>query len=113
MGIEDDVKEILDDHGNRIQKLEVGSEIMKERWNNITAQLTRIENQSLSTNNTLLASNNSMLQTMNKLVDGSITTNTNKKDMVIKGITIGGSIIGLLILGYFALRGISVSIPVF
>ena len=108
-----DHKQILNIHTDKIQNLEVDSGILKERWNNITIQLTRIENNALSTNTALLASNNSMLQTMNKLVDGNTTQNTNKKDVLMSIIKISGSIIGVLILGYFAMKGVSVSIPIF
>ena len=108
-----DHKKVLDDHTDKIQALEIDSGILKERWNNITVQLTRIENNALSTNNALLASNNSMLQTMNKLVDGNTAQSTNKKDVLTSAIKIGGSIIGVLILGYFAAKGINVSIPIF
>lgn len=130
MSIEDDLKDVkdtlgdhkkvLDDHTDKIQTnteeiqtLKIDSEVLKERWNNITVQLTRIENNALSTNTALLVSNNSMLQTMNKLVDGNTAKSTNKKEIIIKGLTIAGSIIGVLILGYFAMRGVSVSIPIF
>ena len=82
-----DVKEVLNDHGGRIGKLEIDSEVMKERWNNISTQLNRIENNSLTNNNAMLASNNSVLQTMNKLVEGNTTKNTNKKEVIIKGLT--------------------------
>lgn len=123
MGFEDDLKDVKDtlgdhkkvlsDHTDKIQALEVDSGILKERWNNITVQLTRIENNALSTNTALLVSNNSMLQTLQKIIDGNTTTNTNKKEIIIKGLTIGGSIIGMLVLGYFAAKGINVSIPIF
>lgn len=91
VGFEDDLKDVkdtlgdhkkvLDDHTDKIQALEVDSGILKERWNNITIQLTRIENNALSTNTALLASNNSMLQTMNKLVDGNTAQSTNKTEV--------------------------------
>ena len=123
MGFEDDLKDVKDtlgdhkkvlsDHTDKIQALEVDSGILKERWNNITVQLTRIENNALSTNTALLVSNNSMLQTLQKIIDGNTTTNTNEKEIIIKGLTIGGSIIGMLVLGYFAAKGINVSIPIF
>lgn len=91
MGFEEDLKDVrdtlgdhkkvLNDHTEKIQILEVDSGILKERWNNITVQLTRIENNALSTNTALLASNNSMLQTMNKLVDGNTTQSTNNSEV--------------------------------
>lgn len=108
-----DHKRVLNNHTDKIQVLEVDSGILKERWNSITVQLTRIENNALSTNTALLASNNSMLQTMNKLVDGNTAQSTNKKDIVTSVIKIGGSIIGILVLGYLAAKGISVTVPIF
>jgi len=105
-----EVKEVLDSHGCRIGKLEIDSEVMKERWGNITSQLTRIENSSLTGNNALLASNNAVLSTLNKVIEGKATQSTNNKDIIIKIVTIGGSIITLFILGYFALKGVDVSI---
>jgi len=61
----------------------------------------------------MLASNNSVLQTINKLVEGNTTKNTNKKEVIIKGLTIGGSIVAIILLGIFAAKGISVSVPIF
>jgi hypothetical protein len=127
LSLEDDLKDVKDtveNHGERIGKLEIDNEVMKERWSNITVQLTRIENQSLSSNNALLASNNVVLQTLQKVVDSNTTTNTNntevvktkntnRKEILINVLKVGGSIIGVLILGYFAMKGVSVSIPIF
>jgi len=113
VSFEEDIKEVLDDHGNRINKLEIDTEVFKEKFNNITIQLTRIENNSLTNNNALLASNNSVLQTMNTLIEGNTTKSTNKKEIIVKGLTIGGTVIVIVILGIFAAKGISVSIPVF
>ena len=90
---EDELKEVLDNHGNRITKLEIDTEVFKEKFNNITTQLTRIENNSLSNNNALLASNNSVLQTMNKIVEGNTTNNTNKKEIIIKVVTVISAIV--------------------
>ena len=114
--VEEEIKEVkttLDSHGSRIGKLEIDSEVMKERWGNITSQLTRIENSSLTSNNALLASNNAVLSTLNKVIEGNTTQSSNKKDIIMKVLTIGGSILGLLVLGYFAAKGINLSIPMF
>ena len=113
----DSYKEKLDYHDGRIVKLEIYSEVSKEKLNNITAQLTRIENSSLSNSNVLLASNNAVLSTMNKIVEGNNAQNTNKteiiktksnnnKEIVIKVL----AIIGGLITAYFSLKGIGITI---
>lgn len=121
--LDNDVKEVLDDHGNRIQKLEIDSEVSKERWKNITEQLTRIESNSLATsatNNALLASNNTVLKTMEKLVDSNTVKDTNNTQVV----TVKNNnrkeiwlkvlwIISLLILGFFAVKGVNISVPIF
>jgi len=116
MGLEEDLRDVrdtVDEHGNRIGKLETDVEVFKEKFNNVTTQLTRIENSSLTSNNALLASNASILQTMNKVIEGNTTQDTNKKNIIMNVVKIGGSIIGLVILGYFAMKGVSVRIPLF
>lgn len=116
LGIEDDLKDVKDaieNHGERIVRLETDNEVGKEKFNSITSQLNRIEANIIANNNVLLSSNASMLQTMNKLIEGNTIKSSNKKEIIIKTLTIGGSIIVVLILGYFAARGISVSLPLF
>lgn len=123
VGFEDDLKDVkdtlgdhkkvLDDHADKIQELQIKNAGFEEKFTSISSQLDRIEKNSLTSNNSLLSSNALMLQTMNKIIEGNTTQNTNKKEVIIKGLTIGGSIVGLLVLGYFALKGVSVSIPIF
>lgn len=114
MGIlEDEFKEKLDEHGNRINRLEIDSEVMKEKFSNISSQLNRIENASLTNNNALLASNNSVLSTLNKVIEGNTEKSSNKRDIIVKILGIGGSVICLALLGIFAAKGINVSIPIF
>lgn len=115
--IEPEIKEILEDHTGRIGRLETDSEVFKEKFNNITTQLTRIENNGLSSNNALLASNNSVLQTLNKVIESNTTQNTNKTEVIktksnnAKEITLKIlAIIGGLITAYFALKGIGITI---
>ena len=113
----DSYKEKLDYHDGRIVKLEIDSEVSKEKFISISSQLDRIENNALSTNNSLLLSNNSVLQTMNKIVEGNTIQNTNKteiikiksnnaKEIMIKIL----AIIGGLITVYFSLKGIGITI---
>jgi len=115
--IEPEVKEILDDHSGRLGKLETDSEVFKEKFNNITTQLTRIENASLSSNNALLASNNSVLQTLQKVVGDDTIKNTNNaevlkiksnnfKEIAIKVL----AILGFITVGYFALKGVNIKV---
>lgn len=120
MAMEPDVKEVLEDHkkilenhDGRIIKLETNSQVMEVKFNNIEAQLNRIESASIANTNVLLASNNSIAETLQKVVEGNITQDTNSKNVIINALKIGGSIVGLLILGYFAMRGVKVSIPMF
>jgi len=97
--MEQDVKEILDDHTGRIGKLEIDSEVMKVHWNNMSTQLTRIEN--------------TVLQTLNNVIENKTNTSNNKTQIALQVLKVGGSILGLLILGYFAMKGVTLSVPVF
>jgi hypothetical protein len=115
-----EVKEVLDDHGERIIKLEIDSEVSKEKLNNITTQLTRIENNALTSNNALLTSNNAILQTFQQFINNSTQVNSNNAEVIKiknnnkKEITIRVLYIcGIIILGIFAAKGISVTIPKF
>lgn len=111
MVLEPEIKEVLDEHDNRLQKLEVDSEVMKEKWNNISTQLTRIENNALSSNNALLASNNAVLQTLSQVVNNATQINSdnteltktkfnNKKDIIIKVL----GILGACLAGWLAAK---------
>jgi len=125
---ENEVKIILDDHGNRIQKLEIDNAYVKEKLNSISAQMvdTKDEVSDLKSavarlESTVLTTNNSILTTLTQVVTNTsnnqtqvtTTTSTNKKDIIVNSIKIGGSIVAIIILGLFAAKGISVSIPIF
>ena len=97
MGINEDVKDVektLENHGERISRLEIDSEVMKERFNNFSTQLTRVEN-------TVLTSNNTILQTLSTVVNNTTsnqtqvvtTTSNNRKDVIIKILTILGAVL--------------------
>jgi len=109
----DDHKKVLENHDGRIVKLETTSQIMDVKFSNIETQLTRIESASIANTNALLASNSSIAETLQKVVEGNIANNTNKKDVIIKTLTVVGSIVGLILLGVFAAKGIKVTIPIF
>ena len=109
----DSYKEKLDYHDGRIVKLEIDSEVSKEKLNNITAQLTRIETNALATNNSLLLGNNSILSTMNKVIEGNTTQSSNKKEIWLKILGILGGIITTATILYFAAKGINVNVPTF
>lgn len=125
---ENEVKEKLNDHGNRIQKLELDNVFIKEKLNSISAQMvdTKDEVSDLKSavarlETTVLTTNNSILTTLTQVVTNTsnnqtqiaTTSSTNKKDILINSIKIGGSIVAIIILGLFAAKGISVSVPIF
>ena len=125
---EKEVKIILDDHGTRIQKLELDNVFIKEKLNSISSQVidTKDEVSDLKSavarlESTVLTTNNSILTTLTQVVTNTsnnqtqivTTTSSNKKDIIINSNKIGGSIVVIIILGLFAAKGISVTVPIF
>lgn len=112
LAMDDDVKEVLDQHTERIRELELTSVKTEQRLCNIEEGQNRLEN-------TVLQSNNAILQTLNQIVvaqtvantaiskdktDAKVTIETNKNDnkskvfmqlIITSGATIG-VIIGLI-----------------
>jgi len=124
VAIEPEIKEVLDDHRKilnehteKIEELRIDSEVSKEKLNNISIQLTRIENNNLTSNNALLASNNSVLQTLNLVVGNTTQINTNnadvtkiksnnRRDILLKFLTL----VGVALAGYLGAKyGISIT----
>jgi len=113
MGFEEDVKEILDDHGERITKLEIDNAGIKEKLNNIEAQTIDVKSAVVRLESTVLQTNNSVLQTLSQVVTNTsnnatqivTTKNNNITEIIIKVLTI----IGSLLVGFFAAKGINVS----
>lgn len=105
-----DVKEVLDKHGELLDKhtddineLQIFKSVTEEKFNNFGAQLTRVEN-------TLLTSNNAILQTLNNVVSNR---DQNKTQVVLKVLGIIGGIISTLTIIYFASKGINSNVPTF
>jgi len=116
-----EVDEVLDEHGKRITQLEISDATNRQRLNNIEKQLGDINNTLVRFENNYLTTTNSLMQTMSQIVVNTSTQSvelaktksSNNKDIIVKGIGIGGSIIAIVILGYFAMRGVSVNVPIF
>lgn len=112
LGIEPDVKEILDihnrtlqDHNEKIQELQIDNASIKEKISSIEGIVTRFETNYYQTSN-------SMLQTMSQLVVNTNNNNTeiinnknnNRKDIALKIL----GVIGILIAGAFIGKGADV-----
>ena len=128
VGIEDEVKIILDDHGKKIDDhdkkiidLQIKSASFEEKLNNLEDSMKDVKGTLVRFENNYLQTANSMMQTMSQIVINTSnnsteltkTKSTNKKDIIINILKISGSIIGVLILGYFAMKGVTVTIPIF
>ncbi|AHF08552.1 hypothetical protein [Desulfitobacterium metallireducens] len=137
LAIEPEIKEVLDDHKkilNRhdgdINDLKIFKSVTEEKLSNIDGQLndvkgmlTRIESNSLAsnaTNNALLATQTSMTEVVKKLADSNTIKDTNNAEVVktknnnTKDITL--KILGIvlfIVLGWFAMKGVTINIPAF
>lgn len=113
LGIEPEVKEILDTHkktleyhGEKIQELQIDNASIKEKLNSVEGIVTRFETNYYQTSN-------SMLQTMSQLVVNTSNNNTeivktnqnNKREIIVKVL----GIIGLIVAGIFIGNGVDVS----
>lgn len=114
MVLDPDVKEILEDHGNRldihdveITDLKVGFAKLDKGQENIDKSMNRLEN-------TVLTTQNSILSTLNQFVDNTtkkqiaeyendtkreIAKGDNRRDIIIKVLWIGGSLLTGLLAG--------------
>ena len=115
MGIEPQVKEILDNHGSRLCQLELATAKMEERFSKIDYQLmdvrTDVSELKQELKNDLAKVENTMLVNFNALLDYKKNTDNNKTQLVLKVVGIIGGVITLLIIGYFGGKGINVSLP--
>ncbi len=110
-----EVKELLDDHGGRIAKLELTTAKMEERFSKIDYQLSDMK-QDLNSGLTMLENNitkieNIMLNNFNSLLDYKKNESNNKTQLLMKVLGIAGSVIVLVIIAYYAGKGINLPIP--
>lgn len=123
LGLDDnEVKEILDEHGNRINRLEIDNASIKEKLNSISLQMgdtkeqvTDLKDAVARLETTVLTTNNSILSTLSQVVTNTNNNSTqiitteknNKKDIIIKIL----GIIGACVTGYLAAKfGLNVTV---
>ncbi|WP_298196457.1 hypothetical protein [Desulfosporosinus sp.] len=121
VSIEPEIKEVLDnhkvileDHGKSITKLQIDNASIKEQLNSIKTQMTDVKEIITDLKSSYLQSTNSMMGTLSAVLQNTSNNNTeiiktnsnNKKEIAIKVL----AVIGGLITGYFALKGVGIKI---
>lgn len=112
LALEPEVKEILDDHTEKIQKLEIANAITKEKLNSIDTQVKDMKIDVSNLNgaitkleNTVLSGNNATMQALTQLLCNTTKKNSELASNVVKNKTqislkliglIGASITGII-----------------
>jgi hypothetical protein len=118
---------ILNDHSEKIQILLTDTAVMKKQFENMDTQMADMKidigefrkqlqelNVSQTANfNSVLQSNTNITQTLAKLAgdvsDNQAQESVQKNEKFIKVISVASSIITLLIIGFFAIKGINLT----
>lgn len=116
----DEHSKALEEHSEKITELQLKNERFDEKLNSIQIQMSDVKDAVTKFESNYLQTSNSMISTMSQIVMNTSSNNTqivttkenNRTQLILKILTIGGGILILFILAWFAMKGINLTFPV-